>query len=382
MGSTVRRMVGGVLLAIVAGAGCRGGSDTIDPKTLPPVDAPARGRSVDLALAVEPARLPRFDDGNGRGTPEAGVGYRLGIRENESVVSATAPEKLPADQYVEAGFATENSPLDAAFGVVCRARSNDTYYRLGVGNDGTYAIARVEDGTSTILTGGGKWIRDRRLPTAPGAFTVSATCRDDTLTLNANGQALATVQDAGLPGPGRAGVFVETFAEPGATITVNHFAARAFERRDPVDDDAVAAWDDFVRRQHAATTCTFLEPARVNAPGAPRFAARCGATLTMGYADAAQAGAAYERLLARTDAEPKRVQQPPNCRRQTGVVGPLYGAGRVACLDLGAATAVVWLNEPNALVGVARVADDDRAAWRGYGASWPPFVLGGAPAPR
>jgi hypothetical protein len=368
------RILGLLVVATLAGAACSG-SDTVDPSTLPRADAPVLARSVDLDLATTPSGFPQFDDGNGSSVPEPGAGYRLGIRENESVVSATAPEELPADQYVEAGFGTANSPLDAAFGVVCRAKSNDTYYRLGVGNDGTFAIARVVDGASTILTGGGKWIRDRRLPITPGIFSVSATCRGDTLTLTANGYVVATAQDAQLSGPGRAGVFVETFAEPNASVVVNHFVARAFPSRDAVTDAVVTSWDDFVRRQAVGTSCTLLRTAATRAPGEPMWVGRCGGTLTLKYPTPALAEAAYNRLLRRVDADLEQQSAAPNCRKQTGVTGPLYGAGRVACLDLGDATAVAWLNEPNGVVGVARVDDDDRAAWRGYGAAWPPFVL-------
>ena len=52
----------------------------------------------------------------------------------------------------------------------------DNYYRLGVANDGQYAIQRVKDGKSTVLTGepsvldakDGTWTRDDALRNTPG----------------------------------------------------------------------------------------------------------------------------------------------------------------------------------------------------------------------
>jgi hypothetical protein len=364
----------GVLLAAC------GGSDAVDPAALPAAGTPAIGRSLDLALTDGPTALPRFDDGNGHATAEAGRGYRLGLRENESVVSSTRPEALPPDQAVEASFSTEGSPPDAAFGVICRAQSNDTYYRLGVGNDGTYAIARVQDGASTVLTGGGKWRRDERLSEAPGFFLVGAECRGEELTLFVNDVAIVAVHDvapagSGLDGPGRAGVFVETFVEPDATVTVNHVAVRAFGDREKLSDTTVGRFDAFARRQHVAERCTLLDPARADVPGSPRIVTRCGDVLYALYPDSPRAARAYYRLLEAADTTYEESRRLPHCARRTGVVGPGPTPGRLACLDLGDRTAVAWWDERARMLGVVRVSEDDRGAWRSYGPAWPPFVV-------
>jgi hypothetical protein len=369
----VARSLGLLVALAVPGAAC-GGSDAVDPAVLPDPGARVIGRSVDAPLTAGPGALAEFDDGNGNAVADGARGYRLGLRQNESVVSSTLPGRLPADQVVEASFSSEGSPLDAAFGVVCRAESNDTYYRLGVGNDGTYAIARVQDGASTVLTGNGKWVRDRRLPTTPGFFLVRGECRGEDLTLVANSEVVATAKDTVLDGPGRAGVFVETFAEPNATVSVNHVAARAYPDRAAVRDDTIVPWDDFVRRQKVTTHCTLLDPDAARAPGTPRYVTRCGPALYLSYSDPGAAMRAYHRILDATEADLEATPRLPNCRGRTGVTGPFPPAGRVACLDLGDATAVIWFNEHASVVGVARVADDARAAWRGYGPDWPTFV--------
>jgi hypothetical protein len=367
------------VLAVALPAAC-GGSGAVDPAALPTAGTPAIGRSLDLALTDRPTALPGFDDGNGHAVAEAGRGYRLGVRENESVVSSTRPEMLPPDQAVEASFSTEDSPLDAAFGVICRAQSNDTYYRLGVGNDGTYAIARVQDGASTVLTGGGKWLRDKRLSETPGFFLVGAECRGENLTLFVNNVPIVAAHDpapagSGLDGPGRAGVFVETFVEPEATITVNHVAVRAFDDRQRVDDATVGRFDSFARRQHAADRCTLLDPARADVPGSPRLVTRCGEALYALYPDSPRSARAYYRLLEAAGTSFEESRRLPDCARRTGVVGPGPSPGRVACLDLGDRTAVAWWDERSGLVGIVRVDDGDRGAWRAYGPGWPPFVV-------
>jgi hypothetical protein len=99
------------------------------------------------------------------------------------------------------------------------------------------------------------------------------------------------------------------------------------------------------------------------------------------YPGSAPALRAYTRLLARTGVELAAAPRLPECRERTGVSGPLPPAGRVACVDSGDATAVIWVDEPAGVVGVARIDDDARGAWRDYGPSWPRFVRSGSPAP-
>jgi hypothetical protein len=378
----------GALVALAALAGCSGGSTSADPAALPRPGAPVAGTVLEADLAGRPADLVPFDDGNGHGARSADGGYTIGARQTETVVSATVPGTLPADQLVKATFNTAGSPLDAGFGVVCRWQSNNTYYRLGIGNDGTYAIARVQNGTSTVLTGGGKWVRDRQLATVPGQYSVGAECRGPTLTLFAGDRPIASVQDSTFDRAGRVGVFVETFAEANANVTVNRVRAFAYPDRSRVADATIGPWDAFTDTQRVSRRCDLLDPARAGVSRRATFVIRCGDVVAVKFPDAALATAEYARMLTRAGTELTNVKTLPNCRTRTGVLGPLSaappatagttpaGIGRVACLDLGNGTAVVWLNGGAALIGVRRVGPDDHAAWRGYGPGWPPFTAG------
>ena len=253
-----RSLVSLVAVGLVASA-CSS-SDSVDESALPKTNAPRLALAVDANLASD---LPPFNDGNGHGEP-AGTGYRIGAVEPESLVTAALDDTLPPDQIVEASFTTNDSPKDTGYGVVCRRRDNNNYYRLGVGNDGTFAIARVQDGTSTVLTGGGKWVRDRRLINEPGTFTVRGECRGPTLRLFVDNQPIIQIADAAFDRPGGVGVFVETFALPNATITVNRLSARGFVDRSRVTDATAIQWDGVLR---GAISHEPLRSARAEASG-------------------------------------------------------------------------------------------------------------------
>jgi hypothetical protein len=141
-----------------------------------------------------------------------------------------------------------------------------------------------------------------------------------------------------------------------------------------VADETFVPWDDFVRRQQVADRCTLLDPRRARVPAGSRFVTRCGDATYLSYSEPTVALRAYTRLLAATEADLEEVRRLPDCPTGTGTAGPFPPAGRLACLDLGDATAVVWFNEHASMVGIARIDDDARAAWRDYGPDWPPFV--------
>jgi hypothetical protein len=349
---------------------------------LPREDGAGIGVAVRADLASTDPDLPLFDDGDGHAERSAGGEYQLGARQTEAVVGVTIPQTLPPDQLVEATFTTTGSPADTGFGVICRWQSNDEYYRLGIGNDGTYAIARVEHGQSTVLTGGGQWVRDRRLARTPGQFTVGSECRGSTLTLFANHEPIISVQDSTFDRPGRVGVFVETFTQPNATVTVNSLRALTFRDREQISDETAGHWDAFTAKQGVDQRCELLDPARAHTdPKA--LVTRCGSALFVDYTDPPSAARAYAHLLKAAGTDLDLVKGLPRCRERTGIRGALPDPGSatgaplgfVACLNLGdGSAAVAWLRAPSGTIGIARLRDDAHRAWKDYGPSWPPFL--------
>jgi hypothetical protein len=390
-----RRTTGALTLLVVAGlalAACSS-SDSVDASALPANHPPTIGVALDAKVHT-PADLPTFDDGNGYGSVPATAPYQLGARKVQSVVTAPLAEEFPPDQVVTAAFNSGAGPDDAGFGVICRMKDEQDYYRLGVGNDGYYAIQQVVAGKTTVLTGAGKWVKSDQIRASAGPYNVRAECIGETLTLFESNHLIASVKGA-VVRSGRAGVFVETFYKPNATVQVDSLDVRSFRDRSRITTAAALQWEAFVRAQSVSNRCELIDLKRARVPSKTSFVTRCGAVTFLGVDPATQGPATFARMLKRTGASITSVKALPNCRTRTGVRGPLpppaqppgslttdnrTHVGAVACIDLGDSTAVVWAQDADGVIGVMRIKDTDRAAWKGYGPDWPPFAYVEKPA--
>jgi hypothetical protein len=382
MGRSSWAALGAFVAIAVAATGCSS-SSSVDASALPKAGAPIIARSVDANLGAPDPALAPFDDGNGHGAPSPG-GYQIGLRKAGSLVTAPLAEHFFGDQVLNAHFDTASSPADTGFGVVCRMQDSDNYYRLGVGNDGTYAIARVEGGNSTVLTGNGKWVSSDALRASPGPFDVRAECVGTTLTLFESNHQIASVRDATFQS-GEVGVFVETFHEPNATVALQSLSVRAFRDRSRLAGAAADGWDGLLRAVDAGKPCVLLDPKRARVNASTLFVTRCGSVLYLQTDPTGRGTGVYERMLKDAGTTLTSVKGLPDCPRRAGITGPLppptpngstetrASIGRVACLDLGGSTAVIWLHELGGVVGITRVKHGNRAAWKGYGRDWPPF---------
>jgi hypothetical protein len=367
---------------VVLTAACSSSRGT-DVSALPDPDATPVAVATNAAL-TGPHDLETFDDGNGHAEVVAGI-YQLGLRTGQAVVTATLPHAYPRDQVVTATFETAGSPPDAGFGAVCRMQDEKNYYRLGVSNDGQYAIQRVRAGEPTVLTGG-KWQSNPAIRATPGPYAVRAECIGDTLTLLESNRQIASVHDRTIRGP-HAGVFVESFAEPNTVVKVTSLTVRAFDDRKQVDESAADGWDDLMRTQHVTRTCTLLAPAGARTGKGALYASRCGPVVFVGMRTPARAADEYARILRDSGAALKPVRDLPDCPKRTNLRGPLPSPtaataaadpprlGTVACLAFDGATGVVWIHSLPGVIGVRRVGARDRAAWKGYGPDWPTFAL-------
>jgi hypothetical protein len=363
---------------------CSSGSEA-DASALPQPDATVMGAAVDAQVVGTKADLTTFDDTNGHaGIPDGGK-YQIGVRAQQSLVTATLDDSFPVDQIITASFDASGGAIDAGFGVICRKVDDDNYYRIGVGNDGTYAIQKVKDGKLTVLTGEGQWVRAPTIRNTPGIFNVRVDCVGETLTLFESNQPIAQVRDDSIKGH-TVGVFVETFREPSATVQVDSLSVRAFRDRSRITDVVADGWDDLLRTQSLSNRCTLLDPKRANAGAATSFVTRCGSVLLLQTDPPQQGQPTFDRMLKRAGTSLETVKGLPKCSKRTGVRGPLppptppagvtdsrTSIGSVACLDLGDSTAVIWVHDLAGVVGVSRVKDGDRAAWKDYGPDWPPF---------
>src|SRR4051794_737317 len=285
-----RRGIGAVLAAVlVALAAACSSSGGTDEHALPDPHA----RSIAIATNAAPVGthdLETFDDGNGHAEVAGGV-YQLGLRTGQAVVTAPLARAYPRDQVVAATFETAGSPPDAGFGVVCRMQDEKNYYRLGVSNDGQYAIQRVRDGETTVLTGG-KWQPNPAIRATPGPYAVRGECIGQTLSLLESNRQIASVRDRTLRGS-HVGVFVESFAEPNSVVKVTSLTVRAFDDRQRVTESAVDAWEDLMRTQHVARTCTLLDPKGARTGRGALYASRCGPVVFVAMPTPAQGAREY-----------------------------------------------------------------------------------------
>lgn len=377
-------------LVVALGVGACSGGGGADESALPDPRARRVGLAVSASLADPPA-LPTFDDGNGHAELNPAGEYQIGVRAGQSALTATLDASFPRDQVVTAVFDSTGSPPDVGFGVVCRYEDEENYYRLGVANDGQFAIQRVRDGTAKVLTGGGLWQSNDAIRATPGPYEVRGECIGDTLTLFAGNQEVGSTRDRRIDGP-RAGVFVESFAEPNSVVKVRRLDVRAFTDRDRVRELALDGWEDLLRTQQVSPECVLLDRAEAGAGRGATFVSRCADVVFVGTRTPAAGAREYRRILDEAGTTLRTVGGLPNCRRRTGVRGPLPApsrattpgepaprVGTVACLDLGDATGVVWIHSLPGVIGVSRVLKPDGGAWKDFGPDWPPFALWEAP---
>jgi hypothetical protein len=381
----VRHRIPAAVLAavlVVLAAACSSSRGT-DESVLPDPGATPIAVATNAALAGQ-HDLETFDDGNGHAEVAGGI-YQLGLRTGQAVVTATLPRAYPRDQVATATFETAGSPPDPGFGVVFRMQEEKNFYRLGVSNDGEFAIQRVRAGEPTVLTGG-KWQSDPAIRATPGPYAVRAECIDDTLTLFESNRQIASVRDGTIRGP-HVGVFLESFAEPNTVVKVTSLTVRAFDDRKQVGEPAADGWEDLMRTQHVTRTCTMLDPKGARSGKGALYASRCGPVVFVAMPTPARGAREYARVLKDSGATLKTVRDLPDCSKHTDVRGPLPSPtaatttadpprlGTVACLALDRATGVVWIHSLPGVIGVRRVATPDRAAWKGYGPDWPTFAL-------
>jgi hypothetical protein len=119
-------------------------------------------------------------------------GYRIYVNTEDSFVWSVRTAGSD-DVILEVDAARTGGPENGYYGLVCRQEDSENYYALVVASDGSYGIARDLEGEIEFLQQG----------TAPsgviqGGESVNRlriACNGNTLTLYANGQKLAEVQD-------------------------------------------------------------------------------------------------------------------------------------------------------------------------------------------
>jgi hypothetical protein len=112
-------------------------------------------------------------------------------------------------------------PEDGYYGVVCRFQDGNNYYTLVISDDGSYGIAKMEDGAFSFIQEG---VDEGGFIQGDGATNrVRGDCVGQTLTLYANDRQLLQVQDATFT-EGLVGLLAGTRDIPGLRVMFTSFA--------------------------------------------------------------------------------------------------------------------------------------------------------------
>lgn len=152
--------------------------------------------------------------------------YRILINISDTDVWANPANLSFADTSIEVDAIKVAGPEDNDFGLICRYQDNSNFYFGIISSDGYYAIGIVLDGTQTAIGQEGMQPATKGIIKA-GSETnrLRFDCVGDTLSLYANGQLIASVQDANFT-EGNVGLLAGTFSETGVEINFDNFVVR------------------------------------------------------------------------------------------------------------------------------------------------------------
>jgi serine/threonine protein kinase/class 3 adenylate cyclase len=150
---------------------------------------------------------PRAEYDSGAVIDYADGGYRIYDPPPDGTTLVLADAGTLEDMEVEVDATRANGARDeggAWWGVTCRVRDQENYYRMWVDNDGGYGITKLEDGRTNDLTKGnsGNTVRE-----GEATNRIRGSCVGSTLTLYVNDQKLVEAEDGEFDS-GDVGLFV------------------------------------------------------------------------------------------------------------------------------------------------------------------------------
>ena len=120
-------------------------------------------------------------------------------KDNTSVLLRPKQAPNTADVSVEVAADSTSGPIENSFGVACRIKDELNYYRLVIGADGFFGIAKVRAGQNIWLAFHESLVAPINVRKSPGDASKSNTIRGDCignrLSLYANGRKLEDVED-------------------------------------------------------------------------------------------------------------------------------------------------------------------------------------------
>ncbi len=143
---------------------------------------------------------PLRDDGDVKTEYKINTYHVMMQKDNTSVLLHPKQTFNLTDVSVEVTAASAAGPIENSFGVACRVKDEMNYYRLVIGADGFFGIAKVKAGENTWLAfheSLSSLINVRKSPADVGkSNTLRADCIGDKLSLFVNGRKLDEVRDS------------------------------------------------------------------------------------------------------------------------------------------------------------------------------------------
>ncbi len=149
--------------------------------------------------------------------------YVFKINDGGWIFWAVPAEKF-SNVHIEVTATNPGEATDAGFGLLCNYQDDDHFYLLGIGSDGLYSIQK-KDGAENyeILSDpDGYWLESELLTINAAQYRIGADCGNGKLTLYADGNEIASVEDATFS-DGDAGLFVQSAEQANVEVHFDDF---------------------------------------------------------------------------------------------------------------------------------------------------------------
>lgn len=147
----------------------------------------------------------RFGDPGSGWSSESSEVLDRGYQDGEYFIEVYEPNWLawthPGERFQDVSIEVDAQLVsdlsEGHFGLLCRYRVPGNFYYFAVTGDGYYAILRVEDGVSEVLTGEG-FLPSSAVGADEGVTHLRVVCQGEQLAFYVNGEEVATVTDDAL----------------------------------------------------------------------------------------------------------------------------------------------------------------------------------------
>jgi len=165
--------------------------------------------------------------------------FYLKVLDTNTDAWSTYPQSFE-DVTVEVDAHKTTGPDVNNYGVMCRYQDPDNYYFLQLGSDGTYAISRYLNGKFSSLV---DWAASPSVKKGNEINHIRAECVGNLLSLYANGNLLASVEDDALH-TGKIALGTGTYDDAGVQVNFDNVAVRTPAAEAPPTGELLI-FDDF-----------------------------------------------------------------------------------------------------------------------------------------